>query len=188
MVGRFTASLLVCLLCSCAVTPEAVLDAYNLAAMQHLQQQKRWSLEGRLALVDEKDSISGSVIWRHDGVQDDIELVGPLAQGRMKISVMEGRVVVDDGDKVKVFSGRSEKILAEQVGVSMPVNALKYWVLGVSAPDREFVEQPGGFYQGGWLVRYSEMQKVDAELLPKKMTAVKDKTRIKLIVDHWDLL
>lgn len=188
MIRRFIVYLLVSLLSACAVTPESPIARYDLAAMRSLQQKKRWSFEGRLALADEKDSMSGAVVWRHDGANEEIELVGPLAQGRVRISVVGGRVVVDDGDSRKVFYGSPDEVLAEEVGVNMPVSALKFWVLGINDPTQAFVEQPDGFYQGGWLVRYSEMQVVNAELVPKKMTAVKDKTRIKLIVDQWNLL
>lgn len=178
---------LILFLSACAVTPDRLADDYQLAEMRYLQQQKNWSFEGRLALVDDKDSVSVSILWRHADDQDDIELIGPLAQGRVKVSVTAEQVVVDDGETRNVFYGEPEQVVAEQLGVDMPVNALKFWVLGVYDPAQSFVEQPGGFYQGGWLVRYREMQRVKANLLPKKMTAEKDKARIKLIVDQWDL-
>jgi len=153
-----------------------------------LQHHKAWVLEGRLALTNEKDSVSVSINWRHNEVQDDIELVGPLAQGRLKIVVSPGRVEVDDGEGLKVFNGEVDEVMAEQLGVDLPVDSLKFWVLGVNDPGQSYTEQPEGFYQGSWLVRYREMQTVNADTLPKKMTAEKDKARIKLIVDQWVLL
>lgn len=183
---RQIAILCLLLLSACSMVPEKPVEEYQLGQMQHLQHKKQWAFEGRLALVDEKDSVSVSIAWQHDEARDDIELVGPLAQGRVKISVTAGRVEVDDGETRNVYYGESERVVAEQLGVDMPVNALKFWVLGVNAPEQTFVEQPGGFYQDGWLVRYREMQKVGEWLLPKKMTAEKDKARIKLIVDQWN--
>lgn len=188
MISRRIPYLLICLIAACAVVPEQQVEGYRLTVMRAVAPQKRWSFEGRLALINETDSVSGSVIWRHDEVHDDIELAGPLGQGRTRISVAAKRVVVDDGDNARVFYGEPDKIFAEQVGVGIPVDALKFWVLGVNDPEQAFIEQPGGFYQGGWLVTYREMQAVNARLLPKKIVAVKDKTRIKLIVDQWNLL
>ncbi|MCK9608423.1 MAG: lipoprotein insertase outer membrane protein LolB [Methylomonas sp.] len=172
----------------CAVAPQKPAEEYQLTDMQYLQHQKNWVLEGRLALVDEKDSVSVSINWRHDELRDDIELVGPLAQGRVRISVTPDQVAVDDGENLKVFYGPVDKVLAEQLGVDLPVDSLKFWVLGVNDPRQSYIEQPGGFYQGSWLVRYREMQTVNADTLPKKMTAEKDKSRIKLIVDQWVLM
>ncbi len=179
---------LVFFLSACSVAPERLSGDYQLASMQYLQQQKKWSFEGRLALTNEKDSISASVAWFHDENVDEIELVGPLAQGRLKIHVGPEQVVVDDGENRNVFEGDADTVITEQLGVDMPVRALRYWVLGVNDPEQAMVEQVGGFYQAGWLVRYREMQTVGAGLLPKKVTVEKDKTRIKLIVDQWDLL
>jgi outer membrane lipoprotein LolB len=180
--------LLACLLNACSTLsekPEG--EGYSLAQMQHLQQQKSWYFEGRLALVNEKDSISASINWRHQPENDHIELTGPLAQGRVVISVQPGRVVVDDGETPQVYEGDVNAVVSKQVGVEMPVSALRYWVLGVSDPGWPVVEQGGGFNQEGWLVRFKEMQQIGAELLPKKINAEKDKTRIKLIVDQWEL-
>ncbi|CAG1023317.1 outer membrane lipoprotein LolB [Methylomonas sp. LL1] len=186
---RFAICLMAAVLASgCSLTPEQPMQSYQLAAMRHLQRQKNWSFEGRLALADGKESISMSIVWHHVEDLDDIELVGPLAQGRVKISVAAGQVVVDDGENRNVYQGLADEVFAEQLGIEMPVSALKFWVLGVNDPGRVFDEQPGGFYQAGWLVRYGEMQKVNANMLPKKMTAEKDKARMKLIVDQWDLL
>lgn len=172
----------------CAVSPEKPAGEYQLSNMQYLQQQKEWLLEGRLALVNEKDSVSVTINWRHSELRDDIELVGPLAQGRVKISVTPDEVAVDDGDDPQVFYGPVNDVLAEQLGVDLPVDSLKFWVLGVNDPRQVYSEQPFGFYQGSWLVRFREMQVVNTHTLPKKMTAEKDKTRIKLIVDQWVLM
>ncbi|MBS4050033.1 lipoprotein insertase outer membrane protein LolB [Methylomonas rivi] len=189
MKGRFIVYIaLVGWLGGCSVAPQKPADEYRLASMQYLQRQKNWVLEGRLALVDEKDSVSVSISWRHNELQDDIELVGPLAQGRVRISVTPGQVTVDDGENLKVFYGAVDEVLSQQLGVDLPVDSLKFWVLGVNDPRQAYIEQPGGFYQGNWLVRYKEMQTVNAGTLPKRITAEKDKARIKLIVDQWVLL
>jgi len=170
----------------CAAFPENNKLEYRLAEMQQLQKQKNWSFEGRLALVNEKDSISASIFWRHTEALDNIELLGPLAQGRMKVSVRAEEVLVDDGAQVKVYQGQVDEILSELLGLDIPVTALSYWVLGLNDPSLSVLEQPNGFYQGGWLVKYGELQKINAYRLPRKMTAEKDKARVKLIVDEWN--
>ncbi len=171
----------------CSLLSEKPVEAYRLQDMQVLQQQRQWYFEGRLALADERDSFSASVSWRHRLDRDDIELAGPLAQGKLVISVSADMVSVDDGDIRKEFRGPVEDVLAEQLGVMMPVDALRYWVLGLPDPEQSFVEQADGFFQAGWRVGFKEMQHVNAVVLPRKINAEKDKTRIKLIVDQWDL-
>lgn len=180
--------LLVLLLSGCALfQEERVLEVYPLAQMQHLQQLGSWRLEGRLALANARDSISASIVWQHSPDGEAIELVGPLAQGRVRINVTPGLVVVDDGENPREYTGDVNAIVSSQLGVEVPVNALRFWVLGVNDPQLPVVEQRGGFDQQGWRIRYREMQQVREESLPRKLTADKDQTKIKLIVDQWEL-
>ncbi|WP_026602128.1 lipoprotein insertase outer membrane protein LolB [Methylomonas sp. 11b] len=179
--------LAVMILSGCSLLSEKPEGTYRLQDMRVLQQQQQWYFEGRLALADEKDSFSASVSWRHQSGRDDIELSGPLAQGKLLITVEADFVVLDDGDNHKEFRGPAEEVLAEQLGVMIPVNALRHWVLGMPDPEQSFVEQVDGFFQAGWRVGFREMQQVNALVLPRKINAEKDKTRIKLIVDQWDL-
>lgn len=186
--GRIVVFLLfVVTLPACSWVDKGEVDVYHLADMRPLQQQQQWSFEGRLALSDGKESFSASLNWQHRSESDAIELIGPLAQGRLLISVTGDVVVVDDGDRKQEFVGDVSAILAEQLGVEMPVDALRYWVLGVSEPNSRYLQQGEGFVQQGWLIQFAEMQRVNSVSLPRKMTAQKDKARIKLIVDKWDL-
>jgi len=179
--------LLVGLLSACSVLPEKPVASYRLAGMQHVLKLKQWYFEGRLAVANDKDSITAAVNWRHQLEKDEIELAGPLSQGRVAILVTADRVIVDDGEKKQVYTGSVDAVLSGQIGIDIPVSALKSWVLGVNDPDQSFAEQDGGFEQGGWLIKYKEMQWVNDELLPKKINVEKGSIKIKLIVDQWDL-
>lgn len=180
-------ALLAVSLVACSTVPDKPLQGYMLADMQSLQQQQNWRLEGRLAVSDERDSVSASIRWQHRPESDEIELIGPLSQGRVLLAVSADSVMIDEGDGRRVYSGRGDEVLAEQLGMEMPVYSLRYWVLGVNDPAQTYEERKGGFSQAGWLVMFREMQQVNAKWLPKKVTAEKNKTKIKLIVDQWDL-
>ena len=156
--------------------------------MQHLQSQASWDFEGRVALSNEKDSISAAISWRHSVDKDEIELSGPLSQGKVTILVTVDKVLVDDGENPKEYSGQVDVVVGEQLGVDMPVSSLRYWVLGVNQPLQPVVEQESGFLQAGWQVGFKELQIVNSELLPRKINLEKNKTRIKLIIDQWHLL
>ena len=173
---------------ACSHLPVNQQAGYQQTDNQHLQNLERWQLDGRLALTDDKESISVSVVWTHKRDWDEIVLVGPLAQGRLLIAVSESQVIIDDGSRSQQYNGSVNDVVTDQLGVDMPVNALKYWVLGVKDPKQNYTEQQDGFYQNGWLVKYAEMQMIGGDKLQKKISATKDKTRIKLIVDQWDLL
>lgn len=175
-------------LSGCSLLQEKPVAAYHLVQMQHLQNLASWYFEGRVALTNEKDSISASISWQHNADRDEIELSGPLSQGKVTILVTADKVLVDDGENPKDYVGQVDAVVSEQLGVDMPVSSLRFWVLGVNQPSQPVVEQEGGFMQDGWQVGYRELQSVNSESLPRKINAEKNKTRIKLIIDRWKLL
>jgi outer membrane lipoprotein LolB len=171
----------------CSVIEEKPLDTYHLADMQHFKQDRPWQFEGRIALANEKESISAAIAWVHQLERDDIELTGPLGQGRLAIAVLPNKVVIEDGENRQEFQGAVESIFTEQLGVAVPVQALRYWVLGINDPHQAVVEQADGFGQSGWAVKFKEMQSVGGLTLPRKMGVEKELTKIKLIVDQWKI-
>lgn len=187
MMRLYLISAMLLLLNGCSLFPSKPTEAYRLAKMQHLHNLEHWYLEGRLGLINPKDSISASLSWRHEQDADTLELVGPLAQGRVSISLSAGKVVIDDGDKPQEYHGDVDAVMFEQLGVDVPVAALKYWVLGTTDPRQAYSETANGFVQDGWVVSFAEMQSVDSEILPRKITAMKDRAKVKLVVDKWDV-
>ncbi|WP_190303226.1 MULTISPECIES: lipoprotein insertase outer membrane protein LolB [Methylomonas] len=152
------------------------------------ERHENWVFQGRLAVADDQDSASMSIEWQHNGNKDQIDLSGPLSQGRVILIVTPEQVIVDDGESRTTYDGSPENVMREQFGMEIPVDSLRYWVLGGADPNLQAVSQEGGFYQAGWLVRYSELQAVSSGALPRKISAVRDKTRIKLVIDQWNLL
>lgn len=184
----FVLLVLVWVVSGCSMMPEKPAQEYRLSAMRVLQNQPRWQLEGRLAVVNERDSVSAAIVWRHEPDSEQIELSGPLSQGRTQISIAPQAVVVDQGGGKQVYVGEADEVFARQLNVEMPVTALRFWVLGVNDPAMPFIEIQGGFIQDGWTVLIKEMQRLESTWLPKKIAIEKNKTKIKLIVDQWVML
>jgi outer membrane lipoprotein LolB len=188
MMNKLSLGLAILLLLSgCASIEEKPLEAYQMAGREYFKQDRPWQFDGRIALANERESISASISWVHQLGGDDIELTGPLAQGRLAIKVLADKVVIEDGDNRHEFQGSVESVFADQLGVEVPVQALRYWVLGVDDPHQTVIEQGDGFKQSGWIVRFKEMQQVGGFKLPHKMGMEKDLTKIKLIVDEWKI-
>lgn len=178
---------LMSVLSGCALFQDQPVVPYQLAARQHFKAPEVWTFDGRIALSNEKDSISAAILWQHQKDRDVIELAGPLAQGKMQITVTADAVVIDDGDKSQEYRGVVEDIISAQIGIDVPVQSLKYWVLGLNDPAAKVSEQVDGFSQSGWQIKFKGMQAVKQLQLPHKMAVEKELTRIKLIVDRWEI-
>ena len=173
---------------ACSFITEKPQQNYQMSGRQNFKAPDTWKFEGRIVMSNEKDSVTASIIWEHGLTLDVIDLSGPLAQGHVKISVAASKLQIDDGDQVHSFDGDPEQVMAEQLGIQVPVSSLKYWVLGLNDPSAAFVQAEDGFGQLGWSVKYKSMQKVNELSLPYKMGVENERTRLKLIVDQWNIL
>lgn len=189
IIKRFFLGLIIAiLLTACTQTLLKPVTKYRLAERDEFYQLQKWSFDGRLALSDGKESWSASIEWAHSKEKDELKLSGPLGQGAVAITLTENLVIIDRGDEQIQQSSDVDAFIEQQLGMFIPVRALRYWVLGLTAPDKAFVELTDGFEQEKWIIQYSQMQQTNKEKwMPRKLKAHQDKTRLKLIIDNWML-
>ncbi len=184
----FLLTMLSFLLAACSEVPVKSVAKYNLADRQAFYELENWAFEGRMALSDGTESWNASIEWKHTPEKDELKLSGPLGQGAVAIALTDDSVTIDRGDDEILRSDNVDEFVERQLGIFVPVRALRYWVLGLAAPDRAFVELTDGFEQEKWLIQYQQMQQVNEKgWMPRKLKASQDKTRLKLIIDNWML-
>ena len=177
----------VLMLSACAIVPVEPEVHYSKIAREHLYKLERWSFEGRLALTGKNDSWSASINWGHRTDDEKIKLSGPLGQGATVIQLTGDLVTIDRGDGQAQSSTQPEAFINQQLGMFVPVHSLRYWVVGLPEPTSAFVETAAGFMQDGWLIEYKQMQPVDDQSMPRKITVTNEQVKLKLIIDQWVL-
>lgn len=175
------------LLISCADVPVKSTSPFQLSGRDYLYDTAKWSFAGRMAVSDENDSFSASISWNHQNRQDKLELAGLFGQGRTLIELTDDGVAIDYGDERLQYFGNVDELVSRQVGVDIPVTALKYWVLGLVQPGAEYGVVENGFVQSGWNVRYLQMQVVGQNDMPRKIRVEQGDVKLKLIINQWDL-
>lgn len=182
------ACLVALLLPACATSPEKQPEGqYDLSAREHLYKVANWSFEGRMALTGKKDSWSANIVWKHSPESDQIKLSGPLGQGATLIELSGNHVVVNRGGGDVQQSDNPEVFVSQQLGLFVPIQALRYWVVGLPQPDVKNIPLENGFSQMQWLVQYLQMQAVKADAMPRKMSVGNDQVKLKLFIDEWIL-
>ncbi len=147
-----------------------------------------WSFEGRLALTGEREALSANISWEHGPDADKIKLSGPLGQGAVVILLAGNVVTIDRGGGDVQSSTQPESFINQQLGTFVPVRSLRYWVVGLPEPSLSFKDTNLGFNQAGWLNEYMQMQSVTVDrTMPRKMTVMNGRVKLKLIIDHWDI-
>jgi len=175
------------LLASCASIPDKVDEVYELDGRHYLQEIEYWGLSGRVSVIDKKEAASATLQWRHENKRDSIKLSGLFGLGRTEISLAEKSVEIKSAGKLKKYLGNVDDVVALELGISIPVSALKYWVLGVPDPKERYKEMAGGFVQRDWRVRYLQMQNKKGYLMPRKMRVELGEAKLKIIINQWDI-
>jgi outer membrane lipoprotein LolB len=177
----------VLMLSACSTVPVEPEVHYSKIAREHLYKLERWSFEGRLALTGKNDSWSASINWGHRPDDEKIKLSGPLGQGATVIQLTGDLVTIDRGDGQAQTSTQPEEFINQQLGMFVPVHSLRYWVVGLPEPTNAFVETATGFRQAGWFIEYKQMQPVDDQSMPRKITVTNEQVKLKLVIDQWVL-
>lgn len=183
---------LVCLglLQACANQPllRENVDARSL----RVSQTQVWTMVGRVAVSDGQEGGSGRLEWTASPEQESLTFRAPLGQGGWKLKRDGLQATLDLGEQ-RVFHGQSlSDLLDAHLGWQVPVEAMRYWMLGIpdpSAPyDQELGEDglPAQLAQAGWKVRYDSFRGNGDLILPRKLVAEKDPYSVKLVVSKWD--
>ena len=193
---RATAILAVSLLCSaCATRPGGelpTLDSWQ-TRQQVLGELPNWSFAGRIAVSDGDDGFNGNLSWQQRRDYFDARVSGPLGAGAVRIAGDARRIEVTDSDGEVSELSNAERDLQILYGWQIPVASLRYWALGIPDPDRGAKTRLSAagtleeMQQGGWTVSISQYREGAGQLMPRRITAVRDATRVRLVIDRWTL-
>ena len=160
-------------------------------AQQQLYASKAWTLEGRIAVKSGNEGWSANLFWEHDGGQERLRLYGPFGQGAVSIILQNQMIYINEGNGVVNSSRDPEELLTRKLGFSVPLGSLRYWVLGLPAPDISYqaeLDDKGGlkgFQQQAWVLGFENFENVGNFVMTQKMTIQGSQVRLRLVVDEW---
>ena len=149
-------------------------------------------LRGKIAVRGPGDAFSASFDWMQTGEAFDIELWGPLGQGRVHLSGDGTRLTVTDARGATVTGVSAEALMASKLGWSVPIAALPYWVRGRYDPSNSVAGERraadgtlAGFKQLGWTVEVSRWRQSALGRVPARIVAVQPERRIVIVCKEW---
>ncbi|BCX88787.1 outer membrane lipoprotein LolB [Methylomarinovum tepidoasis] len=155
--------------------------------------ERPWQLQGRIGVSGGRDSWHGHLRWEHGQGLDRLVLSGPFGQGGVVVEVGSGWIRLRYPDGRILESAEPDRLLRQVLGVVVPLAALRYWVLGLTAPGPAAVEHDLAgrlqrLRQQGWEVGYLAYGAVAAGALPTKLQLLgPDGVRVKLLIDRWEI-
>jgi outer membrane lipoprotein LolB len=158
-----------------------------------LQNTQGWALKGRLAINDGKDGGSGHLNWQKRERFSRMSFHGALGRGAWKLTEDENGAVLEWADGELKRAETVAELAQQQLGWTIPVNALAWWVRGLVAPgDWELrqLDKNGNLEilsQKGWKIEYGRYRDMGRVSMPVKLTARRQSYTVKFAIQHWDI-
>jgi len=154
-----------------------------------------WQLQGKLA-ISEPGHNETAVInrWRQHGREFELRVASSfMGLGSTELSGDPGFVNLTTGSGKNYVSAQPGQLLKRELGWTLPLANLPYWVKGIPNPDQPanlFFDDQGQLKrleQNGWAVHYRRPRRFikDLPLLPGLITANKGPVRIRVAVLQW---
>ncbi len=190
--------LIILFLASCSVShplprssnPQQAWQQHQLA----VRELKSWRLKGRLAIDAIKEAWTGYLRWTQKGRWFDILWSAPLGQGSVELYGNQERVTLRLPKEGILTASSAEQLLSRRLGWSLPVSGLRFWLLGLPAPElpviSRAVDSRGRLLrlsQGGWQIRYLDYTVTSGYELPSKVFLDNPKLQLRLVIDRWRL-
>jgi outer membrane lipoprotein LolB len=195
---RLLSCVMLGLLAGCAVKPVADVRVLDVAAERALLAGlARFDFQGRVASTRGSEGTQASISWEQQGPVSLLRLSGPLGAGATRLRLAAGGITITNSRGEKLEGEPALAALETQVGMQPPLDALRYWVLGLPAPQSAAQESldDGGrlatLTQQGWAVSFDEYRSQRLPQgqvqLPRRLTASREDLRLRLVIDKWNL-
>ena len=181
------------ILAGCATTGGGLLPELDSWAQRKdvLSATEEYEFSGRIGVRAGSEGFNGKIWWRQDGIVYRARVSGPIGVGTVFVNGDGREVTLTDRDGVTTELDDAERDLRNRYGWTIPVTSLRYWALGVpdpSSPADVDIDERGlmsSLEQGGWQVTIGEYTEGGGQPMPRRLTAVSDDIRVRLIVDEW---
>ncbi len=159
--------------------------------------QERWQLSGKIGLRAPQMAESAYINWQQCDDQFAVRISGPLGQTVARINGHNDYLTLQFEGREPVTTSEPEVLMQQQLGWSLPIRALRYWVRAAAAPggDAEFAgpqQQPNTLRQQNWQVDYLTYHQNGATSLPAKLRLSRDSKgddhnnlQATLLINEW---
>ena len=154
---------------------------------------RQWSASGRLALSAGGEGGSGAFVWEQRDDTSQLDLRGPFGTGALRILATPDSLSMADGAGRNLDAAAARAELQARLGADLPWNNLRYWMLGVPAPDQpaEVTDAAAAPWrvieQSGWRIGYDAFATTNGLSLPQRFTATQGEVRVRVVVDAWSV-
>lgn len=184
-------------LAGCATVPvEAPAPQGEGTPAQHaeaLAALRSWRMSGRAAVSTARDAGTVSMSWQQQGERYGVELRAPWGAGTVQVDGGPQGVLLRTSQGVQEFASEPRELLEYYTGLDLPLEALRYWLLGLpvpQAPAQPEVDSRGlltELRQHGWRIRYLRYGEFQDLALPTRLDLSGEGIEVRIAVQDWIL-
>jgi outer membrane lipoprotein LolB len=124
----------------------------------------------------------------------NVRIVAPLSQGSVEINGDANTVNLKTSDE-QVYANQDVDLLMQQnLGWSIPVSVMQYWIKGLPAPDlnidKIILDDMGNMdvlIQSNWHITYQAYSRSGGYDLPSRLQITRDDLNIRLSINSWTI-
>ncbi len=169
------------LLSACASLPTPAPGVFDVGS---------WGLNGRLAIRYGGEAATAAFRWRQTGESSVLELSGPFGTGGVRATLDRQGLALEDARGGRLEGEAARQWLEQSVGGPVPLEHLRWWLMGRPAPGLESVADdfPAGvaFRQAGWGVTAERFEPWAGESLPMRLKLAGPGGELRLVVSRWE--
>lgn len=182
------------LLSSCARAPQyAPLTTPWPERQQQLSALTHWQFRGHAIFKMPERKLSANVYWQQSAETYQVMLFGPLGFSAVNLDGQPGAVHLKDSHGHIYEADNPESLMQTQLGWSLPISSLYYWVRGLPSPEPitsvsyDVYHRIAHLEQQGWSIDYIAYQRVQQLELPQEITFMQNKYYMRLTIesDSW---
>ena len=163
------------------------------AHAEDLSRLRSWSLLGTLSVRPAGgDASRVTMRWRQSPDSYLVRFMGPLGVGLFEVEGSATAVEARFPDGRRTSAASPEALLEREIGWSVPLQGLRYWIVGAPVPDGAPLEMElddrgrlARLEQAGWTVVYERYGAVDGLSLPERIRFSNESVDATVIVRRW---
>jgi outer membrane lipoprotein LolB len=154
---------------------------------------KDWEFIGRVVIHSEAEGWNGTLRWIQHPNSYRIDFIAPLGQASLKLLGDEYGAELRLSDDKVVYADDADDLFYTQLGWSLPISAMRYWVVGRTVQNKGGTLEldPQGrlqhLIQEGWSIDYKRYTEAGEYFLPEKIFMEHDQLGVRIVVDHWKI-
>ena len=162
------------------------------AHARDLARFQTWSMVGSLVVRSKGDASRVTLRWRQTHAAYHVRITALLGAGLLDLEGSDAGVEARFADGRRVRADSPEALLEEEVGWSVPLGGLQYWMVGAPSPggaggtmEIDSEGRLARLEQSGWTVVYEKYRSLDGLALPARIRFSNGSVEGTVVVRRW---